>query len=293
MSGMTDNASGPNKVYLNGRIVPEHEAVVSAFDSGFLHGASTFSTLLAHNGVVFRIDRHLARMMETVALLGLRCNQTPAGLRDAAYEVLRANALQEARMRITLTSGSIRGGEPAALVTAESLADYPKEWYTDGIGVIVTSFKQATGDPTFGYKTGCYLPRVLARQEAAAKGADEALWFTADNRLAEACFNNAFLVLAGKVLTPPRDTPVLPGIVREAVLELARSLGVPCDDQTPLTVHEMLAADEVFLTGSTTGVRPVVRIERHGVGNEKPGPVTMKLMQAYRQLLDKECPPPA
>jgi branched-chain amino acid aminotransferase len=286
---MTSEPIPQNLVYLNGSLVPDTQAAISAFDSGFLHGASTFTTMLAHNGVIFRFDRHMERLMDTVKLLGLRVAVGPEDLRRAACQVLEANQFRQARMRITLTSGGVRGSDPVVLVTAEPLAGYPSEWYELGIGVIVTAFKQFPGDPTFGYKTGCYLPRILARQEAASKGAEEALWFTTENHLAEACFNNVFLVMDGRVLTPPRDTPVLPGIVRQAVLELCGQLGIDFDDATPLGVHEMLGAQEIFLTGSTTGIRPVVRVEGHGVGDEKPGPVTRSLMEAYRQLLDKEC----
>jgi branched-subunit amino acid aminotransferase/4-amino-4-deoxychorismate lyase len=234
----------------------------------------------------------LRRLLGTAGLLGLRLGATENQIAAAAGEVLHANGLTEARMRITLTPGSVKAEEaaPTTLVTAEPLSEYPRQWYEKGIAVVVSSFKQARGDPTFGYKTGCYLPRVLGRQEAAAKGAEEALWFTIDNRLAEACFNNVFLVLAGKASTPPRDTPVLPGIVREAVIELCGPLGIACDDQSPLTVREMLGADEMFLTGSTSGIRPVVRVERHAVGDGVPGPITKKIMAAYRELLEKECP---
>ena len=197
----------------------------------------------------------------------------------------------EARMRVTLTPGTVDGqGPPVTLITTEPQAAYLPQWREHGIGVVVTAFKQVGGDPTFGYKTGCYLPRILARREAAAKGMQEALWFTTDNRLAEACFRNVFLVLDGKVLTPPRDTPVLPGVVRDAVLELCRELAIPADADTPLTIHELLAAQEVFLTGSGMGVCPVVRVERHAVGAEKPGEVTRKIMAAYQRLLERECP---
>lgn len=277
------------KIYLNGKLVPSQEATVSVYDSGFLHGASTFTTMLAHNGVVFRLERHLDRLMDTVSLLGLRIACTQESLTSAVGEVLSANNLSEARMRITLTSGDVHGDQPVTLVTAEPLADYPREWYEKGISVVVSSFKALAGDPTFGYKTGCYLPRVLARQEAVAKGAEEALWFNTSNQLSEACFNNVFLVLDGRVLTPPRDTPCLAGIVRQTVLELCKEMDIPCDCETPLTINEVLSAQEIFLTGSTTGIRPVVRVERHLVGDEKPGAVTRGLMEAYRQLLDKEC----
>ena len=130
----------------------------------------------------------------------------------------RANALVEGRARITLTPGPADGGGPCTtLITADPLPVQPAEWYQRGVGVVVSSYKQGRDDPLAGYKTGCYLPRLLARQEAAAKGAEEALWFTTDNLLAEACFCNVFCVLGGRVLTPPLDTPVLPGIVRGAV----------------------------------------------------------------------------
>ncbi len=281
-----------SNVYLNGRIVPAGDAAIAIDDAGFLHGASTFTTMLANHGKVFRLDRHIERLFETVKLTGLRTNHTREMLTTAVTQLLQANGLgeqsQQARVRVTLTPGSVHGGEPTTLITAEPLPPYPLEWYENGITVVVTSLKQAAGDPTFGYKTGCYLPRVLGRQESAAKGADEALWFTHDNRLAEACFCNVFLVLDDKIYTPPRDTPVLPGIVRQAVIELCGQLNIPCETEKALTVKEMLAAKEVFLTGSTTGIRPVARIERHAVGDEKPGPITRRLMAAYAELLEKE-----
>ncbi|MCK4601370.1 MAG: aminotransferase class IV family protein [Phycisphaerae bacterium] len=276
-------------VYLNGEVIPAERARVSVTDAGFLHGASAFTTMLAHNGVVFRLDRHIARLMETARLLSLQTDVTPESLTAAIGEVLKANELAEARMRITLTPGSVRGGEPTTLVMAETLPEYPKDWYEKGITVAISSFKQLAGAPMFGYKTGCYLPRMLARQEAAAKGAAEAIWLTTDNRLAEACFCNVFLVRAGQVYTPPLDTPVLPGVVREAVIEICENLNIQCHSDKALTVRDMLSAEGMFLTASCSGIRPVVCVERHAVGGEKPGDVTISIMKAYRELLDAEC----
>jgi len=284
-----DLAMANDNVYLNGKIVPHSQAFVSVSDAGLLHGASTFTTMLARNGTIFRLDRHLKRLLATVELLTLKTDTTAERLTEACYELLAANELDEARMRITLTPGSTRGAKPTTLVTADPLPDYPAEWYTKGIEVVVASFKQQPGDVAYGYKTGCYLSRILARQEAAAKHAVEALWFTTSNYLAEACFNNVFLVIGGKVCTPPIDTPVLPGIVREAVLELCDVLGIETDSQERLTIKETLAAEEIFLTGSCTGIRPVVRVERHAVGSEKPGQVTRRIMAAYTELVDREC----
>ena len=282
-----------DNVYLNGRIVPADQAGISVSDAGFLHGASVFTTMLARNGVVFRLDRHLKRLLGTAKILGLQVAGTAEELAAATCELLRANDLREARLRITLSPGSVRAGGPTAVITADALGEQPAEWYEKGLTVVVTALRQEPGNPAYGFKTGCYFARVLARQEAAGKGAVEALWFTPGGCLAEACFCNVFLVAGGKLHTPPLETPVLPGIVREAVLELAEQLAIPADDRTPLTVREMLAAQEVFLTSSCSGVRPVVRIERHAVGDERPGPVTRRIMAAYRELLDRECAPPA
>jgi branched-subunit amino acid aminotransferase/4-amino-4-deoxychorismate lyase len=280
-------------VHLNGRLVPASQAAVSVADAGLIHGASVFTTMLAHHGTIFRLDRHLKRLLESAGHfnLNLRTDVTAESLTAAVAELLTANQLREARMRITLTAGTVDGQGPSTtLITAEPLPPQPREWYERGIGVIVSSYQQHRGDPLAGYKTGCYLPRLIARREAAAKGMEEALWFTTDHLLAEACFCNVFLVLNGQVLTPPLDTPVLPGIVRQAVLELCAEAGIGCDDRRPLIIREMLTAQEIFLTSACSGIRPVVRVERHTVGEEKPGPVTRRLMAAYQDLLERECP---
>ena len=275
-------------VYLNGTLTPSNEATVSIADPGFLHGASAFTTMLARHGVVFRLDRHLARLAETLRLLSLHVDITTGELIKGLYRTLDANELADARCRITLTPGP-PGGRPTVLMTTDPLPAYPDAWYEKGIAVIVTALKQIPGDPMFGYKTGCYLPRLLARQEAAAKGAEDALWFTTENYLAESCFSNVFLVKDGHVRTPSLDTPVLPGVVREATLDVCETLGLDASDETPLTVKDMLGADEMFLTSSTMGIRPVISVERHTVGEGKPGPVTQKIRQAYLELVEGDC----
>lgn len=282
-----------SNVYLNGSIVPADEARISVADAGFLHGASVFTTMLAHNGSVFRLEQHLQRLMDTVGLFELHVDATPESLRAGVAELLAENGLSEARVRITLSPGAAGGDEPTTVITADVLPEYPPRWYSEGISVIVSTFRQIGGSPTTGVKTGCYFPRVLAHQEAAAKGADEALWYTPDNHLAEACFCNVFLVRGGVVRTPPPDTPVLGGVVRQAVLELCREMEIECDTRTPLTVHDMLAAEEIFLTSSCAGIRPVARVDAHDVGDGKCGPVTRQIMAAYRDLLETECPPKA
>ena len=278
-------------VYLNGQLVSASGASISVSDVGFLHGASTFTTMRAHNAAVFRIDKHITRLLDTAQAFGLRTESDADVLKKGVSDLIRANSLSEARVRITLSPGSLESDEPTTLITATQLDEYPRRWYEKGIMVVVSSFRQPQDEPTVGMKTGCYFTRVLGQKEAAAKGAQEALWYTRDGRLAEGCFSNVFLVMEGKVFTPPLDTPVLPGILRETLCGICASMGIEFREEIVLTVDEMLGADEMFLTGSCSGIRPVVKVERHTVGDGTPGEITRRLMDAYATLLDIECPP--
>ncbi|MBT3278462.1 MAG: hypothetical protein HN909_09500 [Phycisphaerales bacterium] len=276
-------------VYLNGQLIPRSDASVSIDDPGFLHGASTFTTMRAHNGVIFGFEHHLARLGDTVAQLGLTVGATTRELYDNTYAVLDANGLSEARVRITLTPGTATRGS-TTLITADALPEYPAEWYTDGIKVIITPMRQLTEDVIFGLKTGCYLPRLLARQQAAAAGCTDALWFNTEEQLAESCFSNIFLVTeSGLLLTPPIHTPVLPGILRETVMQLAATLEIDVIDDRPLTLQDLLGAKEVFLTSSCMGIRPVVQVEQHTIADGQVGPITNRIAASYAQTLDHVC----
>jgi branched-subunit amino acid aminotransferase/4-amino-4-deoxychorismate lyase len=277
-------------VYLNGQIVSISQARVSVQDVGFLYGVSTFTSMLIRGRRVVRFDRHLDRLAEAIEVLGIHVEADESTLRQAVDDLLDANELTDARCRVTLTPGPLGERRPTTLVVVEPLPPASPEHYHRGVGAIITSLHQQVGDPTYGYKTGCYLTRQLARREAAAKGCDDALWFTPDKRLAEGCFSNVFLVSGGVVRTPPRDTPVLPGVVRQAVLELCQTLGIDADDRGDLTVDDLLGADEVFLSSSIRGIRPVRHVERHEINAGKPGPLTSRLARAYRDLLQRDWP---
>ncbi len=298
----------PEFVFLNGRIVPADQALVSVFDAGFTHAAGLFETLRAYDGKVMRLDDHLDRLIHSAAQLGL---QMPASmeaglpsskgdLRRAAYEVLQANRLRDARLRLTITPGSVpRPGQsmehpapPSVLITAGPVQPYPAELYRHGMRVAICPYKQNRFDPLAGHKTLAYLPRLLAMKEAAARKCNEALWFTTDNHLAEGSICNVFIVRDGALSTPPLDTPVLPGVVRKAVIELSRENDIALTEE-PILIETLLTASEVFLTGSVLEIMPVTFIERHQVGEGVPGPTTVRLADLYRHLVAKECAPDA
>jgi branched-chain amino acid aminotransferase len=283
-------------VYLNGEMVESGEARISAFDGGLTHGAGLFETIRVYNGNAFQLDEHLRRLRVSAAKLHVPIPVDDAELTRAVARVLLANELRDARMRLTVTTGDARApgaeeGEPhtaTILIAAQKFEAYPADYYRRGMTVCVSSFKQGRHDPTVGHKTVSYLPRLLALREANAKQCGEALWFTTDNRLAEGCVSNAFLVRDEKLYTPPLDTPVLPGIARNVVLRCAAAKRIASHEQ-PLTIDDLLAADEVFLTNVVMEIMPVCRIERHAVGDEKVGELTRTLRDAYGEVVRKEC----
>jgi branched-chain amino acid aminotransferase len=283
-------------VYLNGRIVPAAEARVSVFDAGFSHSAGLFETMRAYGGRVMRLRDHLDRLARSAGTLELQIPVDPAALSDAMADVLAANNLADARIRLTVTSGRVPRQvdppeavpAPTTLVAAEPVRAYPAELYRTGMRVCICPYKQNRLDPLCGHKTLAYLPRLLAMRDAAERKCQESLWFTTENRLAEGSVSNAFVVRDARLVTPPLDTPVLPGTVRKAVLELAGRAGMTVAEEQ-IDINALLAADEVFLTGSVLEIMPVTSIERHQVGKGVPGEVTRALHEQYRELVGREC----
>ncbi len=302
-------------VYLNGEYLPEAEAVVSIYDAAFMHGAGLFETMRAEQGRVFRLEAHLNRLMMSASklLAPIERDALPSG-RDFAT-LLARNDLREARVRLTVSAGSVlqgaystgvrhpRGvrsdssptrssptmGDATVCATAAKLSSYPPETYRNGVTVMIARRKQTVDDPLAGHKTTCYLPHLLDLRAAHAARCSEALLFNQRSELAEGTISNVFVVRQGRLRTPPLSTPVLPGIARSLVLELAQALGLGADDRTPITIDDLLDADEVFLTNAIMLVLPVIRVEKRDIADAKPGPITRKMLGAYRDRVQLEC----
>jgi branched-chain amino acid aminotransferase len=278
-----------DQVFWIDKIVSADKAAVSIADSSFLYGLGLFETLRACGGKVFRIQDHIDRLLTSAAALGIACGLKADFIENAVGQVLEANDLKDARLRLTLSSGpQAQADSPAGtlLITAAQFTPYPKEYYDKGVRVILTDFRQNPKDPTCGHKTTCYAPRLMALRTAHEKLATEALWFTTENKLAEGCISNIFLVKDDTLYTPKTDTPVLSGIARKTVLELADVLKIKAIEQD-LTIHDLLAAQEVFLTNVVMTVLPVTSVESHLVGDGKVGSITKKLTDAYEKILNR------
>lgn len=282
-------------VYMNGSFVEAADAMVSAYDGGWLHGAGLFETMRAEHGRVFRLGEHLNRLTRSAErLLHVVDDFLPTSVQ--VEELLKRNNLTDARVRLTVSSGSVlvdssTQPRPTVCMTAAPLKDYPEAFYKEGVQVIVSAFRQSPNDPIAGHKTTAYFPRLIALRAAQQASCIEALWITTDGNLAEGCISNVFLVKEGVLKTPPLETPVLPGIARAVVLRIAEGEGIEART-VRLTIDDLLDADEVMLTNSIMQVLPVNSVERHEVGQGRVGPIAKILRAAYQDVVRKECMQP-
>jgi len=280
------------KIFLNDRLIDTDKAGVSVTDSGLLYGAGLFETMRSYNGVVFSLKDHLDRLFFSAGALSINNTYSRKYITDAIYKVLKANKLTDARLRLTLTAGPMSEPEEkrrtTLLIAATKLQPYPPEYYKNGVLVVLSPFRQNTAEPIYGHKTTSYFSRMLALKSAHQKRAAEALWFTVDNRLAEGCISNVFLIKDSVLYTPPIETPVLAGVSRKTVCQIALKNSVEFVEKN-LYISDVLDADEVFLTNVIMQILPVNSVEKHTVGNGKPGPLTKKLQKKFDECIKNEC----
>jgi len=280
------------QVFLNDKLFDIDKACISVADSGFLYGAGLFETIRSSNGVVFALTDHLDRLFFSAGSLSINNPYDRQYITDAIYKVLRANKLTDARLRLTLTNGPMAESEQqrkaTLLITATQFRSYPPEYYKKGVMVVLCPFRQNPSDPTCGHKTTSYFSRMIALNLAHRKRAAEALWFTVDNRLAEGCISNVFLVKDSELYTPPIETPVLAGVARKTVCQLALKNSIKLIEKN-LSIDDMLAADEIFLTNVIMQVMPINKVEQHTVGDGTVGPMTKKLQRDFDEFIKNEC----
>ncbi|MEX2249678.1 MAG: aminotransferase class IV [Parvibaculum sp.] len=276
-----------NTIWLNGELVPASEARIDPADRGFLLGDGIFETMLARHGRVAFLDAHLLRLMRGADAIGLALPLDPTRIAMACTALLDANGLAEApraALRLTLTRGPGPRGlalppEPApTLMIAAAIATPPPA----GLSAIVATPRRNNRSPSAQLKAIAYLDNVLAKEEARARGAEEALMLDIEGHLACASAANVFVWENDRLITPSGDCGILAGITRAAILELAPGLGLETvEDRIDLT--RLLHIEGAFLTNSLTGIVPLTRLD----GRALPvHPMTARLAAAYELLLD-------
>jgi len=266
--------------WVNGRMCRGSEAAISIFDRGARDGEGLFESVRVESGRPLCWDRHLERLIVSAAELGFPVPPHPTTLAEALAQVLEANQMRDAAARLTVTRG-VPGGCPTragSWITVEPLAS--RLWHgtkRSAAALVLSAVPFRPG--TLGrFKTTGRLPYSLAREEARAAGADEALLVSADDQVLEGAVSNVFIVSRGVVLTPPLAAGILPGIVREQVLQLCGTLGIEAREAA-LTVAELMRADEVFVTNAIQQVVPAVSLAGRTIAERA---VAMRLAEACR-----------
>ncbi len=282
-------------VNVNGRISGAEDATISVFDHGFLFGAGVYETLRTYNRRPFLFDRHAARLARSAARLQLDVPLTEQELLDRVDTTLTAAGLNdEAYIRILLTRGvGDLSYDPAAcptptiVIIVKAHVPPPAHVFERGTRIVLSSVIRNhpnSVDPII--KSNNLLNNALAMQEAIRNGGYEALMRNYRGELAECSQSNFFIARGGAILTPPVDAGLLEGITRSFVCEIGAQLDITVRDAV-LFEHDLDTAEEAFLTSSTREIVPIVKIDNRVIGSGLPGPLTRRLLEAFRQKADE------
>jgi branched-chain amino acid aminotransferase group I len=279
-------------VYLNGELMPRSWTKLSLFDHGFLYGYGLFETMRSYNGVIFRLEQHLTRLFKSAEILGLDTKLGAFDLNKACYQVIKFNKLNNSRLRLTVTGGEgditpnpSTCDEITVFIVARRLIPLPPEIYDRGFTAIISSIRRNSRSPLATLKSTCYLENILAKQEAKATGSDESLILNEKGNLAEASSSNIFLVDQEALITPSLKSGILPGVTREVVLGIARSMGIKTIERD-IKPEKLLEADEAFITNSIIEIMPLTYINSKPIGTGEPGIITKRIAASYNQLIN-------
>jgi branched-chain amino acid aminotransferase len=278
----------PSRININGLITPPNEAKISVLDHGLLFGDSVYETLRTYEGKPFLFSRHFARLEHSARAIDLKLPWPQA---KTLEEITKTLMEGECRIRVIVTRGA---GEleadietctdPAAIIIVVPLIRLPERIYQLGVDVMISSVRRSARFADI--KTGSLIHQVLARREARRNHAFEAILLTADEKLSDGITSNIYMVREGKILTPGHDAGIVAGITRGVVLDLAREMGLEVIEGF-FDMTDIRRAEEMFLTSTTREVVPIARVASQHVGDGKPGPVTRKLLGAYRAAIER------
>jgi branched-chain amino acid aminotransferase len=281
-------------VNVNGRITGDRDAVISVFDHGFLYGEGIYETMRTYHGRAFLYDRHMRRLRRSAKMINLPVpftdDQLAAQIRDTQAT---AKIDGEVYIRVLVTRGigdltyDLKATpDPSIVIIVKPHFDPPPDVYEKGVRVaIVDIVRNHPGTVNPMIKSNNLMNSALAMQEALRSDAFEGVMRNYRGELSECTTSNLFIVKNSVALTPPLDAGLLPGITREFLFDIGKQIGVDVREQI-LRDADLFGADEAFLTSTTREAVPIVTVDDRTIGAGKPGPVTWKLLKAFRTLAD-------
>ncbi len=281
-------------VWLNGRMIPWHEAKVPILSHGFSRGSAIFEIFGTHEGptgtVAFRMDQHLNRLMRSAELLGMQTGYSTRQIAEAVAETVRVNKIgrgivkilaywgEEAIIQLVLNSKldvavfAIPASEELGLDNARPVSACISKWRKLHPDTVPVEAKACAN----------YLNGYLVRRNANLRGFDVGLLVGTDGFLAEGSVESVFMVKDGILKTPPLGR-ILSGITRLSILQAAPAIGIRTSEE-PVLPEELLTADEIFVCNTGVKILPVARFEDRAL--EVPGPVTRQLMELMKGILN-------
>lgn len=280
------------QISINGQLFAKEDAKISVYDHGLLYGDGVFEGMRVYSGRVFKLKEHLDRLYESARAIGLDIPVAADALADEVYRTLQVNQLEDAYIRLVVTRGAGSLGldpnrcrDPQVIIITDHISLYPPERYQQGMEIVTAStMRNHSAALSPRIKSLNYLNNILAKMEGLRAGCDEALMLNHKGEVAECTGDNIFIVKQGQLLTPPADAGILEGVTRNTVIELAAQLQIPFAEKT-LVRHDVYVSDECFLTGSAAEVISVTKIDGRAIGAGKPGPVTIRLQEAFKKLV--------
>jgi branched-chain amino acid aminotransferase len=283
------------KIYISGKLYDKADAKISVYDHGLLYGDGVFEGIRSYSGRVFRLAQHLDRLYDSAHGINLQIPMDKAEMAQAIVDTLAVNKLKDAYIRLIVTRGAGSLGldprkttDPQVIIITDSISLYPAELYEHGLKIVTAgTMRNHPSALNPRIKSLNYLNSILAKIEATNAGCLEALMLNHKGEVAECTGDNLFIVRRGELHTPAIDAGILEGITRDAVIELAREMGMTVVERT-MDRHDVYTADECFLTGTAAEVIPVVECDGRPIGTGKPGPKTKALLERFHALVRSE-----
>lgn len=273
----------PDVGFLNGRFMPLDQLMVPVEDRGYQFGDGVYEVIRTYRGQPFQTEAHLSRLDRSASAIELPSPYRADQWRAWIHEGIQRAGYPESKIYIQLTRGVAPRDHafppqavPTAVMTVRQMFELNPTMRSGGVEVMtLDDLRWARCD----IKSLNLLGNVMARQRAKTTGAFEAV-FVREGVITEGAVSNVMVVRKGVVITAPEDHRILAGVTRRLVLDLARKHGLPVEEQA-ISVEEFRQADEIFLTGTTVEVLPVVRVDGAAIKGGRPGPLTVRLSEWF------------
>jgi len=275
-------------IYLNGQYMPIEEAKISVLDRGFIFGDGVYEVIPVYSRKAFRLKEHLLRLQHS--LDGIRL-ANPCGESEwtaIISELITRNAGEDQYLYLHITRGAAKRDHafpnppimPTVFMMSSPLPSPPAALLQSGVGAVTAKDNRWL---RCDIKAIALLPNVLLRQLAVDAGCAETILIRDDAFMTEGAASNIFVVKKGKLLAPPKDNLMLPGITYDVILEIAAANSIPLEVRK-IAVAEVFAADELLLSSSTKEVLAITKLDGKPVGTGKPGPMFAKLHTLYQDF---------